>query len=104
MNPIKRGVCSGTCGSGGRFHEGIGGRSAAEWAAAARGKLSTIGGGIGGSGLNVGWSGITCFGGASTSGAASGAGADSGSCTGSSGLVSTILGSASNDTMRSRKV
>ena len=41
--PMKRGVFSGTCGFGGRFHGGIGGRSSAEWAAAARGKLSTIG-------------------------------------------------------------
>jgi hypothetical protein len=41
---MKRGVDSETWGEGGVFHDGIGGRSAAECAAAARGKLSTIGG------------------------------------------------------------
>jgi len=44
VKPIKRGVDSLTCGEGGRFHSGIGGRSAEELALAARGKLSIIGG------------------------------------------------------------
>jgi hypothetical protein len=41
---MKSGVLSGKWGFGGLFHGGIGGRSAAEWAAAASGKLSTMGG------------------------------------------------------------
>jgi len=41
---MKSGVLSGRCGFGGLFHGGMGGRSAAEWAAAASGKLSTMGG------------------------------------------------------------
>lgn len=44
MKPITSGVSSATCALGGRFHSGIGGRSAADCAAAAaRGKFSTIG-------------------------------------------------------------
>lgn len=45
VNPIKSGVLSLTCSFGGLFHDGIGGRSLADFAFAARGKLSTIGGG-----------------------------------------------------------
>lgn len=50
---MSRGVFSGMWGSGGTFHDGIGGRSLDEWAAAARGKLSTIdaGGSMVGAGL-----------------------------------------------------
>jgi len=41
---MKSGVDSLTCGCGGWFHDGMGGSSSGEWAAAARGKLSTTGG------------------------------------------------------------
>ena len=40
---MKSGVDSLTCGLGGRFHDGIGGRSVGNFAAAARGKGSIIG-------------------------------------------------------------
>src|SRR5690348_14503835 len=42
---MNSGVFSRTCLAGGRFQDGIGGSSFADWAAAARGKLSTIGSG-----------------------------------------------------------
>ena len=54
MKPMNRGVSSGTCGFGGRFQGGMEGRSSAECAIEARGKLSTIGGGTGGSDLYIG--------------------------------------------------
>jgi len=41
---MKSGVDSLMWGFGGWFHDGMGGSSSAEWAAAARGKLSTTGG------------------------------------------------------------
>lgn len=59
MNPINKGVFSGTCGSGGVFHEGIGGRSEDVSAEAARGKLSTMSGAGLGCGLYIG-AGGTC--------------------------------------------
>jgi len=40
---MKRGVLSDTWGEGGAFHDGIAGSPIAEFAAAARGKLSIIG-------------------------------------------------------------
>ena len=43
MKPMKSGVDSLTCGVGGVFHDGIGGRSAGDFADAARGKASTMG-------------------------------------------------------------
>lgn len=43
VNPMKSGVLSGTCSAGGMLQIGIGGSSAAECAAPASGKLSTIG-------------------------------------------------------------
>ena len=43
MKPMKSGVDSLTCGVGGLFHDGIGGRSADDFADAARGKASTMG-------------------------------------------------------------
>lgn len=51
MKPMKSGVDSSTCFLGGAFHEGMGGMSEGDLAFAARGKLSTIGGGDSGGGL-----------------------------------------------------
>ena len=51
VKPMNSGVFSSTWGSGGAFHAGIGGRSAGDFAEAARGKLSTIGGGGSDTGL-----------------------------------------------------
>ena len=50
MNPMYSLVVSGTCGEGGVFHEGTGGRSAGDLALAARGKYSGRGGGFSGGG------------------------------------------------------
>ncbi len=50
VNPMYSLVFSGTCGEGGLFQEGIGGRSAADFALAARGKYSGSGGGFSGFG------------------------------------------------------
>ena len=50
---MKSGVDSLTCGEGGSFHFGIGGRSVEELALAARGKLSVLGGFLGGGGGGV---------------------------------------------------
>jgi len=51
---MKSGVDSLTCGEGGLFHDGMGGRSEGETALSARGKLSTIGGGGSGTGFRSG--------------------------------------------------
>jgi len=51
VNPMNKGVFSGTCVFGWTIQGGMGGRSAVECAAAASGKLSITGIGGGGSGL-----------------------------------------------------
>jgi hypothetical protein len=65
VNPMNRGVFSGTCGFGGLFQDGIAGRSARLVNDSAKGKLSAIGGlfltGIGS--LWIGPGGRSSFGG-----------------------------------------
>ena len=48
VKPMKRGVLSGTCFEGGKFHFGTGGKSAGDRAEAAKGKLSMMGRDFGG--------------------------------------------------------
>lgn len=55
VKPMNSGVDSVTCGEGGLFHSGIGGRSEGDIAFAARGKLSVMGRGASGSGFRIGF-------------------------------------------------